>query len=91
MKEIEVRGSNMRVYANAQPSMPEVWLASAAHANNDCLIFGDERWTYAQAHRDVASIANWLASQGLEQGNRVAIAMRKRKFIPHAAAGRNHC
>lgn len=76
VKEIEVRGSNMRVYANAPPSLREVWLASAAHADNDYLIFGDERWTYAQAHRDVASIANWLASQGLEQGDRVAIAMR---------------
>ena len=76
VKEIEVRGSNMRVYANAPPSLREVWLASAAHADNDYLIFGDERWTYAQAHRDVASIANWLASQGLDQGDRVAIAMR---------------
>lgn len=76
VEEIEVRGSPMRVYKQAPPSLREVWLASAAFAERDYLVYQDERWTYADAHRDVASIANWLKSQGVRQGDRVAIAMR---------------
>lgn len=76
VEEIEVRGSPMRVFTEAPASLREIWLASAAHAANDYLVYGEERWTYAQAHADVASIANWLRSQGVEPGDRVAIAMR---------------
>lgn len=76
VEEIEVRGSPMRVYAQAVPSLRELWLGSAAHADNDYLVYEEERWTYAEAHRDVASIANWLRAQGVNQGDRVAIAMR---------------
>ncbi len=76
VEEIEMRGSPMRVYTQAVPSLRELWLGSAAHAANDYLVYEDERWTYAEAHRDVASIANWLRDQGVNQGDRVAIAMR---------------
>jgi long-chain acyl-CoA synthetase len=75
-KEIEVRGSPMRVYSDAPPSLREIWLAAAAHAANDYLVFREERWTYADAHREAASIANWLRNQGVNPGDRVAIALR---------------
>ena len=74
--EAEVRGSPMRVYTNAPPSLREVWLASAAFAERDYLVSNDERRTYADAHREVASIANWLISRGVNPGERVAIAAR---------------
>lgn len=76
VEEIEVRGSPMRVYSAAPPSLREIWLSSMAFAERDYLVYNDERWTYAEAHREVASIANWLASQGVEPGDRVAIALR---------------
>jgi len=76
VEEIEVRGSPMRVYSEAPASLREIWLASAAHGDNDYLVYDDERWTYTQAHRDVASIANWLLGQGIVTGDRVAIALR---------------
>lgn len=76
VEEIEVRGSPMRVYSAAPPSLREVWLASQAFAGNDYLVYDDDRWTYAETHRDVASVANWLRDQGVQQGDRVAIAMR---------------
>ncbi|MDA0977958.1 MAG: class I adenylate-forming enzyme family protein, partial [Proteobacteria bacterium] len=76
VEEIEVRGSPMRVYTHAPPSVREIWLASAAFADRDYLVYEDERWTYADAHRDVAAIANWMQRQGVKQGDRVAIAMR---------------
>ena len=73
---VEVRGQSIKAYAAAPPSLREMWLASAAFANRDYLVYENERWTYSDAHRDVAAIANWMAKQGIKQGDRVAIAMR---------------
>ncbi len=75
-EEIEVRGSPMRVYSEAPPSLREIWLSSAAFTTNDYLVFLEERWTYDEAHREVAAIANWLRNQGVNSGDRVAIALR---------------
>jgi len=76
VEEIEVRGSPMRVFSEAPASLRDFWLASAAYADNDYLVYNDERWTYAEAHQQVASMANWLRQQGVNTGDRVAIAMR---------------
>ena len=74
--EVEVRGHTIKAYKNAPPSLREVWLASEQFADRDYLVYQDERWTYADAHRDVASIANWLLDNGVAYGDRVAISMR---------------
>lgn len=76
IETVEVRGSPMRVYKHAPGSLRDIWLASAAFADNEYLIYEDERLTYAQAHTQVAAIANWLRQQGVQPGDRVAIAMR---------------
>ena len=76
VEEIQVRDSPMRVYSAAPPSLRELWLASMAHASNEYLVYEEDRWTYQQAHQDVASIANWLHNQGVNPGDRVAISMR---------------
>ncbi|MBT4492074.1 MAG: acyl--CoA ligase [Gammaproteobacteria bacterium] len=76
VEEIEVRGSPMRIYSEAPPSLREIWLLSTAYSDNEYLVYGDERWTYQEAHLQVASIANWLRQQGIQTGDRVAIAMR---------------
>ena len=73
---VNVRGQDIKAYAAAPPSLRELWLASTAFAERDYLVYDDERWTYAEAHRDVNAIANWLQRQGIKQGDRVAIAMR---------------
>ena len=74
--EIDVRGIRLRAFAKAPPTLRHLWLGSASHAETDYLVYADERWTYADAHRDVASIAAWLVAQGVAPGDRVAIAMR---------------
>ena len=74
--EVEVRGLPLRAYAGAPPSLREFWLGSAVHADKDYLVYRDERWTYAEAHREVAAVAGWLHEQGVRPGDRVAIAMR---------------
>ena len=71
-----VGGIDLLSYKHAPPDLRAIWLASAAHAENDYLVYGEERWTYADAHRDVGRIAAWLATLGLTSGDSVAIAMR---------------
>ena len=71
-----VRGVSLRTYKHAPPDLRSIWLATAAHAENDYLVYGTERWTYADAHRDVGRIAAWLADRGVARGDSVAIAMR---------------
>lgn len=74
--EIDVRGQRLKAFKNAAPDLRQFWLQSAAHADKDYLVYEDERWTYADAQREVASVANWLARNGVRPGDRVAIAMR---------------
>ncbi len=74
--ETRVRGIPYRCYANAPPTLRDFWLATEAFAERDYLVYEDERWTYARAHADVASVATWLRQQGVQHGDRVAIAMR---------------
>ena len=74
--EIEVRGAPMRVYKHAPPTVRDLWLASAAFADREYLIYQDERMTYGEAHARVNAIAGWLVEQGVVKGDRVAIAMR---------------
>ena len=74
--DLEIRGNKVRTYKNAMANVRQLWEGSVLHGANDYLVYGDERWSYADAHRDVASIAAWLVEQGIEPGDRVAIAMR---------------
>ncbi len=76
IRETLVRGIRMKTYANAPNSLRDLWLASQAFADRDYLVYQDERWTYAQAHAEVAAVANWLTARGVGVGDRVAIAMR---------------
>jgi len=76
IRQERVRGNPINTYANAPNSLREVWLASAAHGDRDYLVYNDTRITYAEAHRLVASVANWLKAEDVAHGDRVAIAMR---------------
>jgi long-chain acyl-CoA synthetase len=74
--QVEAHGVPVRAYASAPPTLRDVWLSSAGHADKEHLVYEDERWTFSDAHRDVASIASWLTERGVTTGDRVAIAMR---------------
>ncbi len=74
--EVEVRGQQLRTYKNQPPSLREFWQLSEAHGDKDYLVYGDDRISYAEAHRIVAQVATWLREQGVQRGDRVAIAMR---------------
>lgn len=75
--EVDVRGVRTKVFTGAPASLRAVWEASAAHGGADYLVYGEERLTFADAHRLVDSLAERLTSHhGVGQGDRVAIAMR---------------
>ena len=71
-----VRGVDIKTYANAVSNLRDAWAATAAYADREYLVYEDERLTYAQAHEHVNSLGTWLISQGVQPGDRVAIAMR---------------
>jgi len=75
-KTIALRGNPCLTYKNAPPNVRTLWLATAAYGERDYLVYGDERMTYAQAHKAVNAIAGWLAGYGVAPGDRVGIAMR---------------
>jgi acyl-CoA synthetase (AMP-forming)/AMP-acid ligase II len=74
--EVQVAGQSLKAWAMAPGSLRDLWLSTAGHGEADYLVYRDERWTYTQAHEEVARIANWLVQQGISPGDRVSIAMR---------------
>jgi len=74
--ETEIFGNRIRDYKNSPGTIRDFWLSTAAFAERTYLIYLEERLTYAEAHRQTNTIAAWLFEQGLESGDRVAIAMR---------------
>ncbi|RLQ22645.1 AMP-dependent synthetase [Seongchinamella sediminis] len=76
IRETEVAGQTMKTWALAPPSLRDLWLGTAGHQDKTYLVYQDERWTYAEAHEQVARIAGWLSANGIGQHDRVAIAMR---------------
>ena len=76
IEESLVRGSPIKTFKSAPPSLREIWLASAVHEHREYLVYEDQRWTYGEVHKMVNSIAAWMCKQNIAQGDRIAIAMR---------------
>jgi long-chain acyl-CoA synthetase len=77
MAEADVRGVRLRVWKNAPPSLRELLELSRLHADKTFLVYEDERTTFEQHYRQVATLANRLVDDyGVRKGDRVAIAMR---------------
>ncbi len=76
IETVDVRGVPTKVFKHAPPSLRAVWEGSALHADKDYLVYEDERITFAEAHRQVRALANWMRDDGVQQGDRVAIATR---------------
>src|SRR5580692_1271449 len=77
MEEVEIRGVRTRVWKAAPPSLRAVLDLSRGHGDADFLVYEDERTTFAEHFRIVATMANRLRDDyGIGKGDRVAIAMR---------------
>ena len=76
IETVDIRGVPTKVFKHAPPSLRSIWEGSAAHGDNVYLVYGEERTTFTEAHRQVRVLAGWLADQGVSRGDRVAIATR---------------
>ena len=77
MDEIVIRGVVTRVWKSAPASLRTVLDLSLGHADDDFLVYEDERTTFGQHYRIAATLARRLRDRfGVAQGDRVAIAMR---------------
>ena len=77
MSEIEVRGTPMRVFDAAPPTMRLFWELAAGYGDRPYIVYEDESYTYAEIDARVRALAHLLRDRyGVQHGDRVAIAMR---------------
>ncbi len=76
MSTIEVRGVPVRVFDSAPPNMRMLWESTAAHGDKTYICYEDEHYTYNEIHAQVRKLAHHMAAQGVQPGDRVALAMR---------------
>ncbi|MDJ0785988.1 MAG: class I adenylate-forming enzyme family protein [Myxococcota bacterium] len=75
--EAEIGGQKMKTFKNAPPSLRALFGASRAKADQEFLIYEDERWTFGKVMEHVDALGSLLVTQyGVEPGDTVAIAMR---------------
>ena len=73
---IEQGGHSLKAYKHAPGSMRDLWMLGQGYADQEYIVYGNERWTFAEAGQIVANFASWLQTQGVGSGDRVAIALR---------------
>jgi len=71
-----IRGQSLKVFAASPPTMRAIWEGTAPFADREYLVYEDERYGYAEIHAQVRALAHYLVAQGVQPGDRVAIAMR---------------
>lgn len=75
--EAEVDGARIPVFRGTPSSLRAIWDLTAGHGDATYLVFGEERWTFADTRARVAALAARLVGElGVRKGDRVAVAMR---------------
>ena len=76
MQTVEIRGVPTRVWKNAPGTLRDVFERLDSYSMRDCLVYGDERLSYAGFIRATRQLALQLQAAGVRREDRVAIAMR---------------
>lgn len=77
VEAVQVGGVWVRDFVRAPRAIGELFPMGEAHEERVNVVYGDERWTYAEMRRRQCSLARELASTlRVRPGDRVAIAMR---------------
>ena len=66
----------MRVFDSAPPTMRALWELTALHGDKTYIVYEDERYSFAEVHAQVRKLVAHLVAQGVQPGDRVALAMR---------------
>jgi long-chain acyl-CoA synthetase len=85
--EADINGVRTKIWAAAPPSLCEIFNAAAAFGPRDHLVFEGERATVAAFRAAAARFAARLAADGVQKGDRVALAMRNLPEWPAAFWG----
>ena len=72
----EIDGTTFRVFRHAPGNLRGLYHDGLAFADRDCYVFQGERYSYSDAWRLAAQVANALMTAGVAKGDRVGIAMR---------------
>src|SRR3569623_3237161 len=77
LADADVRGETLRVWKNAPSSLRDLLELSRLYTDNTFIVYEDERTTFDEHFRQVATLSHRLIDQyGVAKGDRVAIAMR---------------
>jgi len=77
MEDVVIRGARVRTWKTAPASLRAVFELSAHQGDKDFLVYEDERVTFEENYRIVATLGHQLIDRfGVRPGDRVAIAMR---------------
>jgi len=61
-----IRGVTMQVWKHVPATAREAFEQARTYGAREFLVYQDERISYAEAHRQVASVAAWLQTQGVD-------------------------
>lgn len=65
-------------YTHAPKTLYAAITAARSESSDTFLVYQDTRWSFADFYSAVDKIAGYLATQGVQQGERVALCMRNR-------------
>jgi len=75
--ETEIDGRRCKVFENAPASLRDVFDTGRELGDDICLVYEDERWSFAQVMAKIDALAALMVDRyGIAAGDRVAIGMR---------------
>ncbi len=75
---VETEQGAYKVYKNAAANLVEV-IRQARRDDDECfMVYQGDRWSFRRFYAHVDALASWMYGQGVNPGDRVAIAMRNR-------------
>ncbi len=87
MEEVLIRGVPTRVWKNAPGTLRDIFLAGRAHGDKTFLVYEGDRATFESFSRAALAVAHALLAEGVQKGDRVAVAMRNLPEWPVAFFG----
>jgi steroid-24-oyl-CoA synthetase len=83
-----IRGTDQKVFVNQPGNLRDVWGMMLGHGDKEYIIYGDERYSYADVIHKASKFAQALVDDyGVKKGDTVALAMRNYPEWPVAYMG----
>lgn len=77
LTELVADGVRLQMFDRDPRTMRDAFLATATHGDRLAVVYGDERWTYAEQWDEVVALAHALRDDlGVEKGDHIGIVMR---------------